>query len=340
MTDKVRIVVIGCGMISNFHVKAIRTVPQTELAGFYDAYLPGAEKAAERENVKVYRTLQEVWDDETVAAVSICTPSGTHGSLAIDALSHGKHVLMEKPMALTEAECLEVKRIAEEKGLQAGAVSQLRFAPGIRKVKETLDSGLLGKLFSVELRMKYYRAPAYYAGSNWKGTKKMDGGGALMNQGIHGVDIMQHLAGMPDSVYAQCRTLLHSIEVEDTMTAVLSFPNGALGTIIATTNSYPGFSRELAFCGENGTIVLEEDSIKYWNVKSNTEIPVIGETLINGSSDPSQIDASGHVRQMENFANAIMGREKLLIPAEEGMKPLKIIWGVYASAEENKKIDI
>lgn len=338
MEKELRFGIIGCSMISGFHMGAMEQLPGICLAGVCDATAERARAVAREKGCTAYESPDSMWEDDTLDGVCICTPSGTHGALALEALRHGKHVLVEKPMALTRQECLSIASLARERGLQAGVVSQLRFSPAIQAVRQAMAEGRLGKLISLELNMKYYRDPAYYQASAWRGTREMDGGGALMNQGIHGVDLMQYLAGMPRQVYAQARTLRHSIQVEDTLHGVLMYENGALGSLVATTSVWPGFSRELTLCGENGTISLKEDAIATWCLRDGSAPPELGKTGMNGSSDPSQIDLSGHIRQIRNFAMAIAGKEPLLVDAAEGKKPLDIIWSLYRSAQENRPV--
>lgn len=341
MKSVVRLAVIGVGMISTFHMNAIDAIEGVELAGVFDApSMDRARAAAESRGVRAYKTLDELWQDEQVDGVCICTPSGTHGPVALEAIRNGKHVLIEKPMALTLEECETIRIEAASRNLQVGVVSQLRFSPSIQLVRQAVQEGRLGKILFTELNMKYYRNTDYFSGSTWRGTKKMDGGGALMNQGIHGVDLLQYIAGMPQVVFAQSRTLLHAIEVEDTLNAMLLYENGALGNIVATTSVYPGFSRKLTICGENGTVGLEEDSICCWEMKDGSKAPDFETTTVCGSNDPSKIGCEGHVRQIANFAQAIRGEETLLVDAQEGCKPLRMIWSIYRSAEENTLIRI
>ena len=340
MKPIVRLAIIGCGMISRFHIDAIRQIKTAELAGVYDPRTEAAERAAAEQGVRAYRSLDELWNDRSVDAVCICTPSGTHGALAIDALRHGKHVLVEKPMALIREECRTIFDESRKNGLQAGVVSQLRFSPGVQLVKQAVEQGRLGRLVSTELNMKYYREESYFSASAWRGTKSMDGGGALMNQGIHGVDLLQYIAGMPARVFGQSRTLVHDIEVEDTLHAMLMYENGALGSVIATTSVYPGFARRLTVCGEEGTIELEEDRIAVWKLKDGSMPPELAGADISGSSDPASIGMQGHVRQLENFAAAIRGEEPLLVDAAEGCKPLAVIWGIYEASEKGRVITI
>jgi len=340
MKNTVGLAIIGCGLISKFHIEAIAQVDTAELIGVYAPRREQADKVATEHGVKSYGSLEELWTDRAVEAVCICTPSGTHGNIALEALRHGRHVLIEKPMALEREQCRAIIAEADERGLQAGVVSQLRFSPGIQLVKQAVEQGRLGRLISTELNMKYYRDESYFSASGWRGTKNMDGGGALMNQGIHGVDLLQYIGGMPASVFGQYRTLVHDIEVEDTLHAVLMYENGALGTVIATTSVYPGFSRRLTLCGEEGTVELLEDEIVTWKLRDGSEKPEVQTTGVSGSSDPAKISAQGHVLQIKNFTSAILGKEKLLVDAREGCKPLEIIWDIYQSAEENKVIEI
>lgn len=341
MKSVVRLAVIGVGMISSFHMNAIDAIEGVELAGVYDApSMDRAREIAKSRGVTAYATLDALWQDKQVDGVCICTPSGTHGSLALEAIRNGKHVLIEKPMALTPEECEAIRVEAARGNLQVGVVSQLRFSPGIQLVRQAVQDGKLGKILYTELNMKYYRNADYYSGSTWRGTKTMDGGGALMNQGIHGVDLLQYIAGMPQAVFAQSRTLLHKVEVEDTLNAILLYENGALGNIVATTSVYPGFSRKLTICGENGTVGLEEDTICCWEMKDGSKAPDFEATTVRGSSDPNNISCEGHIRQIDNFAQAIRGAETLLVDAEEGCKPLRMIWSVYRSAEENTLIQL
>lgn len=334
--------IIGCGMIARFHIAAIQEIENARLVGVFDQQQINANRIAAEFQVKAYESMPELWEDTQVDAVCICTPSGLHATLALEALSHGKHVLIEKPMALNEQDCDAIICAAKETQRLAGVVSQMRFSPDICRVKEALDQGLIGKLISVDLIMKYFRDPSYYQNSTWRGTKKMDGGGALMNQGIHGVDLMQYLVGMPSMVYARAKTLVHKIEVEDLLNAVVEYPSGAQGIIQASTCTYPGFKRRLEFYGEKGFIVLEEDRITSWNVPGWDEtFPAKTDSDgINGSGDPSRIGVQGHIRQLLNFTLAVLGKEQLLIDGVEGRKTVDLIRAAYQSSERNCPIYI
>lgn len=333
-------VIIGCGMISQFHIAAINATPAAKVLGVYDAVPDRCRDFAARNGVRAYASLEEVWSDGTVDAVCICTPSGMHYPQAKAALEHGKHVLVEKPMALSLADCDDMIAAAKERGLVLGVVSQLRFSPAIQQVKQAVDAGVLGRLVCGDLYMKFHRSQDYYDSSQWRGTWAMDGGGALMNQGIHGVDLLQYLAGPVESVFARAKTLARRIEVEDTLSAVTEFRSGAVGVIQATTSMYSGFSRRLELCGEKGTIILEEDKILLWDVADDDGrvLENQGAAEVRSSSDPSQISTNGHARQIGNFNAAILGREELLIDGIEGRKALEIILGAYQSSRENRPV--
>ena len=335
-------VIIGCGMISQFHATAIAATPNARLVGVYDAMPHRCEQFVTLNGGKVYHSLEEVWADEAVDAVCVCTPSGLHYPQAMAALQHGKHVLVEKPMALNLADCDALIAVADRQGLTLGVVSQLRFSPGIQQVKQAMDAKLLGKLICADLYMKFHRSQDYYDSSVWRGTWAMDGGGALMNQGIHGVDLLQYLAGPVDNIFDRAKTLTRKIEVEDTLSAVTEFGSGAIGVIQATTSMYSGFSRRLELCGEKGTIILEEDKILLWDVADSEEHSANDQSPaeVRSSSDPSQISTNGHARQIGNFTAAILGKEALLIDGNEGRKAVQIILSAYQSSRENRPVTL
>lgn len=334
--------IIGCGMISQFHATAIAETPNARLVGVYDAMPYRCEQFVTLNGGKVYESLDHVWADEEVDAVCICTPSGLHFPQALAALEHGKHVLVEKPMALNLADCDTLIDSAKERNLTLGVVSQMRFSPGIQQVKQAMDAKILGKLICADLYMKFHRSQDYYDSSDWRGTWAMDGGGALMNQGIHGVDLLQYLAGPVDNVFARAKTLARKIEVEDTLSAITEFESGAIGVIQATTSLHSGFSRRIELCGEKGTIILEEDKILLWDVSDDEglDLDTQGASEVRSSSDPGQISSNGHARQIGNFTAAILGKETILIDGNEGRKAVQIILSAYQSSRENRPVTL
>ena len=273
---------------------------------------------------------------DKIDVVCICTPSGNHAELSVAAMEKGKNVIVEKPMALTPEDCQWVVDTQNKTGKKCVVISQLRFSQTSKKVKEALADNKLGKLLECGVHMKFFRSEEYYNSSDWRGTWAMDGGGALMNQGIHGVDLMLHYMGDVKSVFAYCKTLRHNIEVEDTAVAAVEFKNGAVGVIEATTSVLPGYPRQIELCGSEGSIVLEEDSILKWDIQSQYE--KTGKAENSSFADPTKISFMGHKAQIENLINHLENGEELLIDANEGRRSVELICAIYESSEKGEKV--
>ena len=298
--------VAGCGVISRFHLDAIRSIEDAALCGVYDPVEASARAAAQAYGTRAYPDYDALLADPQVDAVCICTPSHLHAPLALQAVAAGKHVLIEKPVALTLEDCDAVAAAARAAGVQVGVVSQLRYGPAVARVKRALESGALGRITRCDLYMKYFRPQSYYDSGTWRGTQAMDGGGALMNQGIHGVDLLLYLAGPVKRVYARAKTLARKIEVEDTLSAVVDFASGAIGVIQATTSVYPGYPRRLEINGERGSIALEENSIAKWDIYSGShEDIVVQPAAFSSASTPTAISLDGHTRQLADMIRAV-----------------------------------
>lgn len=323
--------IIGCGMIANIHVSAIQKIESAEVYGVYDPVLERAQEFAAKCGCKVYVSIEEMMADKELDIVNICTPSGTHADLAIVAAKAGKHVVVEKPLAISTEEAKSVVCVQKETGVKICVISQLRFSPGVQALRSAVQQGQLGKLIMGSLSMRYYRSEEYYQNGGWRGKWATDGGGALMNQGIHGLDILCYICGPVVSVRAFFKTLLHDIEVEDTLCAILEFQNGALGTLEASTAINPGSARRIEIGGTEGSVVLKEDMITEWNAK----VPAPNREdcwKMDAANDPSAIDAAGHQLQFENLLLAIEGKEGLLVDAMEGYRMVELINGIYNSA--------
>ncbi len=338
MSKKVRFGIIGCGMIAQFHAKSILEIEGAELTAAFDAVPAGVDRFAQQYGVKAYYTLEEMLASDEIDAVSICTPSGLHTQQAVAAMKAGKHVVCEKPMSLTLAEADELIATEKETGMKVCIISQYRFAAATQEVKRAIDAGAFGTITHASLSMRYYRANSYYESGAWRATWAMDGGGALMNQGIHGVDVFRYLMGPVKSISGLARCLTREkfgqkLEVEDAAAAVLEFENGALGIIEGSTTCYPGYPRRIVISGDQGSVVLEESSIVKWDLPIECKLPVGGEAQNSGSSNPGAIDNAGHVLQIGNLVNAILNGEELLASAYSGRLPLEIILGIYESSK-------
>lgn len=262
--------------------------------------------------------------------------------MAIKAANAGKHIILEKPMALNLKESDEIIEACDKNNVKLTVISQLRFTDSVARVKAALAEGLLGRIIMGNVYMKYYRSQEYYDQSSWRGTWKMDGGGALMNQGIHGIDLLQYIMGDVKSVFAHTRTLARNIETEDSAIAILEFENGALGSIEGTTSIYPGFSRVLEVNGSKGTIALQEDSIIKWIIegKDAPEGILERETSNKSASNPADFGIEGHIAQITDMVNAIREDRKPLVDQHEGRKPIEIIMAVYESSRTGKLVTL
>ena len=302
--------VFGCGTISDVHARAILEIENAHFVGAADIVHSRAAAFAEKYGGVAFSDYSELLASDEVDAVCICTPSGTHADLAIEALQAGKNVVLEKPMAINVHDCDRIIEACRKTNRRLTVISQMRERPDIIRAKEIIDSGKLGKIVLCNLQMKYYRPEEYYRGS-WRGTKAMDGGGALMNQGIHGIDIMSYLLGeiKEESCQSLVRTSLHDIEVEDTAVAICEFRRGALGMISATTSVYPGFSRVIEVCGSRGSIIIRDGQMERLVLADeNVDITYdIAES--EGKSNNAVIDTEWHKRQICRFIKAIRGEE-------------------------------
>lgn len=323
--------IIGCGMIANFHARALDGIEGVSLKGVADVDYNRAKDFAKEYHITAYTTFEELLCDDSIDVVCICTPSGFHATNAIQAMRSGKHVVVEKPMAITEADADALVVEAQKNHVLLSVISQIRFSPEIQKVKRLIEDGSFGNLISANLNMMYCRTPEYYSGSTWKGTWKLDGG-EMMNQGIHGIDLLRYLVGPVKQVNGFSKTLYHQIEAEDTAAAVLEFENGALGTISSTVAVSPGYERRLTICGTKGSVVLTEESIERLDLENYqyTREPSGKEKDI---SNPADIDIAGHLIQLQNVVSAIQGKEKLLVDAEENRETLRIIWQINKTKE-------
>lgn len=334
--------IIGCGLIANWHADAIRLIGGAHLVGATDVSEDARNAFTAKYAIKPFCSAAELLACPEIDVVSICTPSGLHASLAVQASKAGKHIALEKPMAINLDQADRIIEACNENGTKLAVISQLRFTEPVRKLHKAVNEGAFGKLVSGDIYMKYHRSQDYYDHGVWKGTWAMDGGGALMNQGIHGVDLLRHIMGPVKSVFAHARTLARSIETEDTVSAVLEFRNGALGVIQATTSVYPGFPRRLEINGDKGSVVLVEDTVAHWETADGKKPEFAPPESMTDKSfnDPAAFDIEGHVLQLRDLADAVRNSRRPLVDELEGRKPLEIIMAVYESSKTGKMIDL
>lgn len=342
MKGKVGFGIIGAGMIAELHARTIKELKNTELVGIYDANFSAAQKLAEQFGCCAYETFDEFLADPAVEAVTIATPSGMHGAVAIPAAQVGKHILCEKPLEITLDKVDAIIQACDDNHVLLSPVFQTRFAKPVQLVYEAMRSGRFGRMVLASAQMRWFREASYYSASAWRGTWKMDGGGALMNQAIHMIDLLIYINGAPEEVFAFAGTLTHSIEVEDNLCAAVKYRNGSYGTIEVSTSCAPGFPRRLEFSGSEGTVAFEEDKITRWEfARPQPQDKAIlrelsGKASACGGSSPMNIDNSGHASQISDLANAIMTGGRPFLDGREGRRAIELITGIYESARTGK----
>lgn len=332
---KIRFGILGCGNIGDVHIKAINDLEDGELVAICDVNPERVKKIADTYGIKAYTSYDDMLSDDEIDAVSICTPSGMHKSQAIKGLLSDKHVIVEKPMALTVADAEEICDTAKKSNKLFSVIFQMRYSEDIQYVKKIIDNGELGNLVLCNLSMKYWRDKSYFEASPWRGTFAMDGGGALMNQGIHGIDIMHYLLGVPRIISAKVKTLVHKIEVEDTAVAAVEYPSGALGTIVAATSIIPGFGRRIEIHGTRGYAIISDLYIEKLYIDGKFIIDKNVEVSAGSASDPTKMKHAAHLKQFKNFVAAINGKETLISTAEDGLAAVSTIQKIYELSSKN-----
>jgi len=340
--------IIGCGMIARFHAAAIDEVRGAKLVACFDVMPASVDRFAGETGCRTYYKLDEMLADRDVNVVTIGTPSGAHQEPAVAAAKAGKHVIVEKPLEVTLKRCDAIIRACEAAGVTLSTVFPSRFHDASRELKRAVDAGRFGRLTLADAYVKWYRSQAYYDSGAWRGTWALDGGGALMNQAIHSVDLLTWIMGPVVEVRAETATLAHErIEVEDTAVATLRFANGALGVIEASTAVYPGYLKRIEIHGSEGTAVLEEEDIKVWDfARKQKRDDAIGERMQEhhstggGASDPKAIGHHGHARQFADVVEAIRRKRSPLVDAQEGRRSVEIITAIYKSAKSGRPVKI
>jgi predicted dehydrogenase len=334
--------IVGCGMIARFHARALADVPDTRLVALVSRNPANAQKLAETVGVScdVATDLKQVLGRRDVDVMIVTTPSGAHLGPAVAAAEAGKHVVVEKPLEITPERCDRIIAACDEHRVKLCTIFPSRFGDANRALKAAIDAGRFGRLTLGETTCKWWRPQSYYDEGGWKGTQALDGGGALMNQAIHNVDLLLWMMGPVTHVSGFTATLAHErIEVEDTAVACLRFANGALGVIQATTSVYPGLPKTVAVHGDRGTVVIEQDDVLRWELTPETdEDRRVKQQFAQktgasgGSSNPAAISHVGHARQLQDFVHAIRTGTAPLVDGREGRKAVEVIRAIYESA--------
>jgi predicted dehydrogenase len=340
--------IIGCGMIARFHNKAIADVKGAKLVACFDNISSAADKFAAETGCKSYHRLADMLADPAVNVVTIGTPSGAHMEPAVAAANAGKHVIVEKPLEITLKRCDAIINACQKNKVKLSTVFPSRFHESSQELKKAIDGKRFGRLTVGDAYVKWFRTQQYYDSGAWRGTWKLDGGGALMNQAVHSVDLLTWLMGPVAEVTAHTATLAHErIAVEDTAMATLKFANGALGVIEASTAIHPGYLKRIEIHGSEGTAVMEEEDIKTWDfAKKQKRDEQIHQRMAQhrstggGASDPSAIGHHGHAKQFADVIEAIKKNRPPAIDGHEGRRSIEIILAIYKAAETGRAVKL
>jgi UDP-N-acetyl-2-amino-2-deoxyglucuronate dehydrogenase len=342
---------VGAGVIGRHHGLVMSQLAgRLELVAVADVDLDRATALTDERGGRPYPSLAAALDAEEVDVVVVCTPTGLHGEVAIEALAAGKNVIVEKPAEITVARTDEIIRARQKAGTLVTVISQHRFDPATEKVLAAIEAGELGRLTSGIASIDWWRGQSYYDSGGWRGTWELDGGGALMNQGVHTVDLLVAALGRPVEVFAYTGTLAHErIEVEDVAAGVVKFESGALGILHATTAAYPGLSARLQVHGDRGSAVIDNDAMAFFEVTPVGAAPeerMMGGTQAIGggsgdtaSSNPGML-SDAHRLQYLNFLGALAGTEKLRVDLETNRQSVAVITAAYESARTGKPVTL
>ncbi len=340
--------IVGCGMISRFHARALQEIPQAKIVGCTSSRIQSAEMFANEFQCRAFRSVEEMVAQDNVDIISICTPSGSHLEPALLAAKAGKHLVIEKPLEITLERCDQIIGACTAAKVRLATIFPSRFHTCWQELKRAMDSGRFGRIVLGSAYVKWFRTQQYYDQGNWRGTWKLDGGGALMNQAIHTVDLLQWLMGPVESVSAMTATLAHErIEVEDVAVASLKFRNGALGSIEATTASNPGMLKKIEIHGDAGSAVIEEEDIKHWQFANPLpEDDVLRQKFScvtssgGGVSNPAAIGHEAHRMLFRSFIDSILAGKPSILDGNEGRKSVEIIRAIYAAAQTGKRVEL
>jgi UDP-N-acetyl-2-amino-2-deoxyglucuronate dehydrogenase len=340
--------IVGCGMIARFHARALAETPGAKLVALVSRNEANARALCSEIGIAcdVYHEIGPVLARRDVHCVAVTTPSGAHAEPAVAAADAGKHVVVEKPLEITLERCDRIIDACDRSGVQLCTIFPSRFGDANQALKAAVSAGRFGRLTLGETTCKWWRPQSYYDEGGWKGTRKLDGGGALMNQAIHNVDLLQWMMGPVSHVSGFAATLAHErIEVEDTAVGCLRFASGALGVIQATTSVFPGLPKTIAIHGNRGSAVVEQDDVVRWEFAEETEADrafkerfATKSGASGGSSNPAAISHLGHARQLTDFVQAVETGRPPLVDGREGRRAVETILALYEAARTGETV--
>ncbi|MBN1844882.1 MAG: Gfo/Idh/MocA family oxidoreductase [Sedimentisphaerales bacterium] len=337
--------IIGAGLIADFHARALGDLANARLVGVTDTNPAKAGKLAEKYSCRAFADVAQMLHDPQIEVVTIATPSGAHLAPAVAAAEAGRHVLCEKPLEVTLERVSAMIQAHERAGTCLGGIFQTRFQEALVPLREAIRDGRFGRISFAGAFVPWWRPDSYYR-DNWHGTWDLDGGGALINQSIHTIDLLCDLMGPVESVQAYADHRVHRIEAEDTAVAALRFANGALGLIHGTTASWPGRASRLEITGEKGTVVYTQDCLAVWQFAEDT--PQDEQIRRNygtprdagGAADPAAISYEGHRKNFAAFLDALATGSHFAISGAEARRSIELILAIYQSARQQKRVQL
>ena len=350
------IAILGCGKVAHLHAKAVQNLPNAKLAGVWSRSENSAKTFAAQYNVPIYTDVETLIQNEKIDLAIVCTPHPFHLGPAEKAAAAGAHVLVEKPLASTLEDADKIISACKKAGAKLGVISQRRWYEPVKRVKEAIEAGKIGKPVFGTINMLGWRDKNYYDADEWRGTWKMEGGGVLVNQAPHQLDILLWFMGEIDEVYGLWRNLNHPyIEVEDTAVAIVKFKNGGIGNVIVSNSEKPGIYGKVHVHGENGASVgvqtdggamfiagmsgiLEPPVNDIWSVPGEENL--LEKWKAEDSAHFSSIDPMVYYmeRQIEDFLDAIANNHEPLVTGEDGRRTVELFTAIYRSTRDNKPV--
>ena len=343
MAEAIRVGIIGTGLSGTMHVQALANVPGVEVVAVAGTTLEKARAFASEHQIPLfYDSVPRLLVEASVAAIHLCTPPFAREEYAALAAKAGVHVLIEKPMARDLAEADRIIAACRAGGVRLGAQFQMRFMPLPSQIKRDLDEGKLGRIFLADCYAKWWREPTYYSGSAWRGTLAGEGGAVLVNQAIHSIDLLQWLAGPVKRLSARTATAVHAIEGEDLAVATVEFEGGAIGSLVASTATYPGFSERIELHGDRGTLILRQgEGVAEWYLKGAEPERISADSQRNElSRDPAKVSLVGHTAQYVDFYGALREGRPPVIDGAEGRKALEIAKAIQLSSARGEPVSL
>ena len=338
MADKLRIGIVGLGNISTTHARAINALPDAELCSAFSRSEDSLKRFGDEFDVPLFSQRNGFLSQPDLHAVAVCTPTGTHLEIGRAAAMAGKHLIIEKPIEVTSQKGKELIRVCRGNSVQLAVIYQNRFSDSVLSMKNAIESGAIGKPVMARGSVKWFRDQHYYSGSDWRGTFALDGGGAVMNQSIHTIDLLWWLMGDVDSVSAYKATLTHpQIEAEDNAVAVLRFKSGALGVFEASTSITPAEPRTIEIHGDKGTAILKGDDFQLLSSEGSSKEESSSEGA--GSAHPlAGLGFENHRRQYAEIVRAILSGHEPVVSGQDSLQSLAIAEAIYRSADELRAV--